>query len=71
MNSAGVDQFNMLAYDYAGSWDTTAGHQANLYPDLPTLPTLSAPPSLRPIRPVEIVGKRVDLPADVYLEVSL
>ncbi|KAI1366475.1 endochitinase [Xylaria arbuscula] len=33
MNAAGVDQFNMLAYDYAGSWDTTAGHQANLYPD--------------------------------------
>ncbi|KAI3326618.1 endochitinase [Xylariaceae sp. AK1471] len=33
MNSAGVDQFNMLAYDYAGSWDTTTGHQANLYPD--------------------------------------
>ena len=33
MNAAGVDQFNMLAYDYAGSWDTTAGHQANLYPN--------------------------------------
>ncbi|KAI1742891.1 endochitinase [Xylaria scruposa] len=33
MNAAGVDQFNMLSYDYAGSWDTTAGHQANLYPD--------------------------------------
>ncbi|KAF2965495.1 hypothetical protein GQX73_g8069 [Xylaria multiplex] len=33
MNSAGVDQFNMLAYDYAGAWDTTAGHQANLYAD--------------------------------------
>ncbi|TGJ80710.1 hypothetical protein E0Z10_g8056 [Xylaria hypoxylon] len=33
MNSAGVDQFNMLSYDYAGSWDTTAGHQANLYAD--------------------------------------
>ncbi|KAI8952980.1 endochitinase [Xylaria longipes] len=33
MNAAGVDQFNMLSYDYAGSWDTTAGHQANLYSD--------------------------------------
>ncbi|KAI2636847.1 endochitinase [Xylaria nigripes] len=33
MNAAGVDQFNMLSYDYAGSWDKTAGHQANLYSD--------------------------------------
>lgn len=33
MNAAGVDQFNMLSYDYAGSWDTTSGHQANLYAD--------------------------------------
>ncbi|KAI0812989.1 endochitinase [Xylaria sp. FL0064] len=31
--SAGVNQFNMLVYNYAGSWDTTAGYQANLYPD--------------------------------------
>ncbi|KAI1382571.1 glycoside hydrolase family 18 protein [Hypoxylon trugodes] len=33
-----LDHFNLMAYDYAGAWDATCGHQANLYPN-PDNPT--------------------------------
>ncbi|KAI1810471.1 endochitinase [Poronia punctata] len=63
-----VDQFNMLSYDYAGAWDTTAGHQANLYsdPDHPTNTPFSTDAALSAYLAAGVPAKKITLGLPLY-----
>jgi chitinase len=54
MNSY-VDQWNLMAYDYAGSWGNYSGHQANLFPN-PSNPNSTPFSTYRALRDYIIAG---------------
>ena len=63
-----VDIWNFEGYDYAGSWDTLTGHQANLYPSTsnPNSTPFSTQAALAYYKSQDIASSKIALGMPLY-----
>lgn len=72
MNLTGMDTYldiwNIMSYDFAGSWDSTTGHQANLFADLdnPLSTKASANQSVRDYIAAGVSPRKINLGVPLY-----
>ncbi|KAK2748096.1 Endochitinase 1 [Myotisia sp. PD_48] len=63
-----LDFWNIMTYDFAGSWDTTSGHMSNIYPstDLPSSTPFSSEKALTDYIAYGIDPKKIILGMPLY-----
>lgn len=63
-----LDSWNLMAYDFAGSWDRAAGHQANIFPSkqISTSTPFSADAAIRFYRDSHVPTDKIVLGIPLY-----